>query len=142
MQEARENLNLMMETVVEMAEKAFDAQTEDDFVLAGETHLMDFAELSDVERLRMLFEAFNRKRDILYLFDQCLNADGIQIFIGEEAGFEVLEQCSVITAPYSVEGKVMGVLGVIGPTRMPYERVIPVVDVTARLLASALNSRD
>jgi heat-inducible transcriptional repressor len=142
MQETREDLNLMMQTVVEMAEKAFGERGEDDFVLAGETHLMDFAELSNVEKLRLLFDAFNRKRDILHLLDQCLNADGIQIFIGQEVGFEVLDQCSVITAPYSIDDTVMGVLGVIGPTRMPYERVIPIVDVTARLLASALNSRD
>lgn len=66
----------------------------------------------------------------------------MQIFIGEESGFNALEECSVVTAPYSVDGKILGVLGVIGPTRMAYQRVIPLVDVTARLLASALNSRN
>ena len=103
--------------------------------------LMRQAELSDVEKLRQLFEAFNQKRDILHILDQCLSARGVQIFIGEESGYEVLDECSVVTAPYSVEGQVLGVLGVIGPTRMAYERVIPLVDVSAKLLASALNSR-
>ncbi len=141
LQQAHETLNRMMQAVVEMADKTFTATMEaDDFVIAGETNLMDFAELSDVDKLRQLFEAFNHKRDILHILDQCLDAKGIQIFIGEEAGYEVLEGCSVVTAPYSIKGKVLGVLGVIGPTRMPYERIIPVVDITAKLLASALNS--
>jgi heat-inducible transcriptional repressor len=143
MQQAQQTMSGMMEAVVEMADKSFSAPSEEqDFVLAGETNLMDCAELSDMERLRQLFEAFNQKRDLLHLLDQCLNAEGIQIFIGEEAGFEVFQACSMIAAPYSVGGRLVGVLGVIGPTRMAYERVIPIVDVTAKLLASALNSRD
>ena len=88
-----------------------------------------------------MFEAFNHKRDLLHLFDQCLRAEGVQIFIGEESGFEVLEGCSVVTAPYTVEGQVLGVLGIIGPTRMAYDRVIPLVDVTARLLAATLDGQ-
>jgi len=139
----RETMNNMMQAVIEIAEKAFktDGIEEEDYVLAGQTNLMGFAELSDVEKLRELFDAFNHKQDILHLLDQCLTAQGVQIFIGEEAGSDVLGICSIVTAPYSVEGKIMGVLGVIGPTRMAYERVIPIVDVTAKLLASALNSR-
>jgi heat-inducible transcriptional repressor len=73
--------------------------------------------------------------------DQCAGAQGVQIFIGEESGYEVLDGCSVVTAPYSLDGRVLGVLGVIGPTRMAYERVIPIVDATARLLGAALNPR-
>ena len=75
------------------------------------------------------------------MLDSCLDAKGIQIFIGQESGYDVLDNYSVVTAPYEEGGKVVGVLGVIGPTRMAYERVIPIVDVTARLLGSALNSR-
>jgi heat-inducible transcriptional repressor len=143
MQQAQQTLSGMMQAVLEMADKSFSAPSEEeDFVLAGETNLMDCAELSDMERLRQLFEAFNQKRDLLHLLDQCLSAEGIQIFIGEEAGFEVFEACSMIAAPYSVGGQLVGVLGVIGPTRMAYARVIPIVDVTAKLLASVLNSRD
>ena len=84
----------------------------------------------------------NQKRDILNLLDQCVHSDGIQIFIGEESGYKMLDECSMVTAPYSVNGEVMGVLGVIGPTRMAYDRVIPIVDATARLLGAALNHKE
>ncbi|MDS4021406.1 MAG: heat-inducible transcriptional repressor HrcA [Candidatus Competibacter sp.] len=141
LREARDSLDRLMQTVVEMAEQTFETEPDgDDYVVAGQTHLMQCADLSDLDKLRQLFEAFNHKRDLLHLFDQCLHAEGVQIFIGEESGFVVLEGCSVVTAPYTVEGQVLGVLGVIGPTRMAYDRVIPVVDATARLLAAVLNA--
>jgi len=143
LRETRDSLDRLMQTVVEMAEQTFATeQNGEDYVVAGQTQLMQYADLSDLDKLRQLFEAFNHKRDLLHLFDQCLHANGVQIFIGEESGFEALEGCSVVTAPYSVGGQVLGVLGVIGPTRMAYDRVIPVVDVTARLLAATLNSQD
>jgi len=129
---------------VEMAEKAFDQEGErgEDFVLAGENNLIGSDGLSDVAQLRQLFEAFNRKRDVLGVLDHCLRADGVQIFIGEESGYQAFDGCSLVTAPYSVDGQSLGVLGVIGPTRMAYERVIPIVDVTAKLLGAALNPRN
>jgi heat-inducible transcriptional repressor len=142
LRETRDSLDRLMQAVVEMAEQTFETEpVGEDYVVAGQTHLMQCADLSDLDKLRQLFEAFNHKRDLLHLFDQCLHAEGVQIFIGEESGFGVLEGCSVVTAPYTVEGQVLGVLGVIGPTRMAYDRVIPVVDVTARLLAAALNGQ-
>jgi heat-inducible transcriptional repressor len=94
-----------------------------------------------VSRLRQLFEAFNRKHDMLRLLDQCMHAEGVHIFIGEESGYAVMHECSIVTARYWAGEKALGVVGVIGPTRMAYERVIPIVDVTAKLLASALKSR-
>ncbi len=109
--------------------------------MAGQTNLMEFRELCDIEKLRKLFDAFNRKREILHLLDQCVHGEGIQIFIGEESGYQMLDECSMVTAPYSVDGRVLGVLGVIGPTRMAYDRVIPIVDATARLLGAALNTQ-
>lgn len=142
MQEVHADVNRMMQAVIAMAEKASAASdSKHDYVLAGQTNLMEFAELSNVETLRKLFEAFNQKRDILHLLDQAIQAQGLQIFIGEESGYEVLDECSVVTSPYEVEGQVVGVLGVIGPTRMAYERVIPIVDVTAKMLGAALKSR-
>lgn len=142
MQEVKEAANALMQAVMEVAEKAVDKeQHQPDYVLAGQTNLMSFAEFSNLGRLRQLFDAFAEKRDIIHLLDQCLRSDGVQIFIGDESGYELFGDCTVITAPYRAEGKVLGVLGVIGPTRMPYERVIPVVDITARLLSAALNSR-
>jgi len=140
----RETLNRMMLDAIHLAERAFEAADPDDaaaYVIAGETNLMEFAELSNVDKLRRLFDAFTRQRDILHLLDQSLRAEGVQIFIGHESGYQILDACSVVTAPYTRDDEVVGVLGVIGPTRMAYERVIPIVDVTARLLGSALNSR-
>ncbi len=145
MQEAREHMNSLMVTAVEMAANAFAEVEEnvgEDVVVAGQTNLMGFEELGNVDKLRELFEAFNQKREILTLLDQCLHANGVQIFIGEESGKRVLGDCSVVTAPYSVDGETIGVLGVIGPTRMAYERIIPIVDTTARLLTAALNPRE
>jgi heat-inducible transcriptional repressor len=127
---------------VTLAGRVFGEGEDDaDVVIAGETNLMGFAELSNVERLRKLFEAFNEKRDILHLLDQSLHAEGVQIFIGHESGYTILDDCTVVTAPYARDSESVGVLGVIGPTRMAYERVIPIVDLTARLLGSALKSR-
>jgi heat-inducible transcriptional repressor len=146
MRRARERMNAMMLAAIGMAEQMFRESPDDgdnaDYVLAGQTNLMDFAELSDVEKLKCLFEAFNRKRDILHVLDKCIAAEGVQIFIGQEAGYAVLDELSVVTAPYSVADSVAGVLGIIGPTRMAYERVIPIVEITARLLGAALNSEN
>ena len=102
---------------------------------------MDFDELAQMDRLRSLFDAFTEKQEILHLLDRSLEADGVQIFIGEESGYTTLKDCSVITAPYEVDAEVVGVLGVIGPTRMAYDRVIPIVDITARILGTALSPR-
>jgi heat-inducible transcriptional repressor len=145
LQETHEQMNRMMVDAIKLAQRAFADQPGErdaDMVVAGETNLMGLAELSNVERLRRLFEAFAEKRDILHLLDQSLHADGVQIFIGHESGYRILDDCSVVVAPYTQDDRVVGVLGVIGPTRMAYERVIPVVDIAARMLGSALNSRD
>lgn len=141
LKETHEDLNHVMVDAISVAQAVFTAPTDLDYVIAGETNLMGVAELSNVEKLRRLFETFNEKRDFLHLLDQSLRADGVQIFIGQESGFHTLDDCSVVTAPYSADNEVVGVLGVIGPTRMAYERVIPIVDITAKLLGSALNSR-
>jgi heat-inducible transcriptional repressor len=143
LRETRENLNRMMATALDMADQVLgEAEQGSDYVLAGQTNLMEFQELCKVNTLRHLFEAFNEKSQILHLLDQCVENEGVQIFIGEESGYQMLDECSVVTAPYSVQGKVLGVLGVIGPTRMAYERVIPIVDATARILSAALNPKD
>jgi len=143
LQETRQHMNQLMQDAIQMAQKVFDAKPDEgvEYVIAGETNLMGFAELSNVDRLRRLFEAFNEKHDILRLLDSCLRAEGIQIFIGQESGYRILDDISVVTAPYTLNNRVVGVLGIIGPTRMAYERVIPIVDVTAKLLGSALNAR-
>jgi heat-inducible transcriptional repressor len=142
MQETRSSMNDMMLAAMQMADQVLEKNRSEDFVVAGQTNLMEFHELCDIEKLRKLFDAFNQKRDMLHLLDQCVHGEGIQIFIGEESGYQVLDECSMVTAPYAVDGKILGVLGVIGPTRMAYDRVIPIVDATARLLGAALNSKE
>jgi heat-inducible transcriptional repressor len=141
--EAQQRMNQLMLDAIQVAQKVFDKKPDErvEYVIAGETNLMGFAELSNIDRLRRLFEAFNEKHDMLSLLDNCLHAEGIQIFIGQESGYSILDDISVVTAPYLQGNQVAGVLGINGPTRMAYERVIPIVDVTAKLLGSALNAR-
>ena len=142
MHETRSTMNSMMATAMQMADQVLEKNRNEDFIMAGQTNLMEFQELCDIEKLRKLFDAFNQKRDMLHLLDQCIHGEGIQIFIGDESGYRMLDECSMVTAPYSVNGQVLGVLGVIGPTRMAYDRVIPIVDTTARLLGAALNHKE
>lgn len=137
----RERLDQVMLTAVQMAEKVFDVNAGDDIVVSGQTHLMAFNELSDLDKLRVLFEAFSEKRRILHLLDQCLSNPGVQVFIGKESGFSVLDDCSLVTSTYQLDGAVMGVLGVIGPTRMAYKHVIPLVEMTARIMSAALKQQ-
>jgi heat-inducible transcriptional repressor len=136
---AQSRVNSVLRDAAAMARRALDTETGGkDFVVAGGANLMAFQELADVQRLRGLFDALDRKRELLDLFDQCLDADGVQLFIGEESGYRVLDECSVVTAPYYVDGEVAGILGVIGPTRMAYSRIIPLVSETARILSKGL----
>jgi heat-inducible transcriptional repressor len=141
LENTRDSMNQAMHDIIAVAQSAISGESErgGQFVLAGETNLMDFAELSDIDTLRRLFEAFSRKRLMLDLLDRSIHADGVQIFIGEESGYQILDDCSVVTAPYHLDDDTIGVLGVIGPTRMAYDRVVPIVDITARLLRSALS---
>jgi len=141
MEHDRNQVNQGMIDAVTMAQLTFAEKPKDDYVLSGETNLMGFSELSDMERLKQLFEAFSQKRGVIHLLDQCLQAEGVQIFIGEESGYRAFDHCSLVTSSYSINDEVVGVLGVIGPTRMAYEKVIPFVDVTAKLLGAALNSK-
>ncbi len=140
--QARNNMQDHLSKALSMADQVVSSSEQDDFIVSGQTNLMLFSELSNMNRLRELFDAFIEKSRILGLLDQCLDAEGVQIFVGEDSGYQLLDDCSLVTSPYRVNDQVIGVLGVIGPTRMPYDRVIPVVDLTARLLSSAMARND
>jgi len=145
MRETSLRLHQLMVAAADVAQQAFSETPESkgasaDMLVAGQVNLMGSQDLSDVDRLRELFEAFQRKRDLLMLLESCARAEGVRLFIGEESGFGALDGCSLVTAPYGVEGRVLGVLGVIGPTRMAYQRVIPVVQATAQILSGALRA--
>lgn len=145
MEKAQASMDQLMRSAIAMAHQVFDsteASGKQDYVMAGATNLMGYEEMADVSRLRHLFDAFNEKRAILDLLDKSLQAQGVQIFIGHESGYQALDKCSVVTTPYSVGNEVLGVLGIIGPTRMAYDRIIPMVDVTAKLLGAVLNQRN
>ncbi len=137
---ARTEMEGLLAHSVELAEHAL-VPPGDDMVLAGQTRLMGVQDLSDLDRLRELFEAFARKREILQLLERTISAPGVRIFIGEETGLAPLGGLSVVTAPYASGGQVLGVLGVIGPSRMAYGRVIPVVQAAADALGAALEGK-
>lgn len=139
--ELRTDVNSILEPVLEAMEEVCNMNAHDDLLTSGETNLLQYAELSDINKLRSLFKVFNEKTDLLKLLDGCTSAKGVEIFIGSESGYSVLSDCAVVGAPYEIKGEIVGVLGVIGPTRIAYEQVIPIVDVTARLLTSALNTQ-
>lgn len=138
MEAARASIDMVMRSAIELANASFKVEARDEFVVTGQTNLMGLSELASVDRLRELFEAFNRKREIARLLEGCIHAEGVRLFIGDESGYAPLGGCSVVTAPYGADGKMLGVIGVIGPTRMDYDRVIPVVQTTARVLSRAL----
>lgn len=145
MRSDKDDIDRYMQASLDLAATALDVGESNDrpseYVLAGEKQLLDAATPDNLDKMRELFSAFERKKDILDLVDRCLLADGVQIFIGEESGYKAFGDFSVITAPYQLsDGRPLGVLGVIGPTRMAYEKVIPMVDVTARMLSLALRA--
>ncbi|MES2500864.1 MAG: heat-inducible transcriptional repressor HrcA [Pseudomonadota bacterium] len=138
LQQMQSDMNKLMSAALEASSKATNS---DGVVIAGERNLLQVEELStNVNSLRKLFEIFERRTSLIQLLDNSQRAEGIQIFIGGESGYLPLDECSMVTAPYEADGQVVGTLGVIGPTRMAYERVIPIVDVTAKLLSNALSS--
>lgn len=142
MQADKDRMDNLMQTALDVASQVFvqpeeAVENEPQVVVSGENRLLDMS--ADTDIIRTLFDAFSHKGNILHLLDRCLETEGIQLFIGEESGYKLFDEVSVITAPYEVQGQLAGVLGVVGPTRMAYQEVIPVVDVTARLLGEAIN---
>jgi len=137
----REDIKPLMTLALEAGDAAM-SESATPYVISGERNLLDVEELSsNMKRLRELFDLFEQRSSLMRLLDVSNRAEGVQIFIGGESGIAPLDECSVVTAPYAVDGQVVGSVGVIGPTRMAYERVIPIVDITARLLSSALSTK-
>jgi heat-inducible transcriptional repressor len=128
-----------MNTALEVGSAALK-ERQNDYILSGETKLIQHNDVSyNMSKLRQLFDVFEQKTGLLQLLEMSESADGVKIFIGGESNVVPLDEFSVVTAPYEVDGQVVGTLGVVGPTRMAYERIIPIVDVTAKLLSSALS---
>jgi heat-inducible transcriptional repressor len=141
LRELRQDMIQLMTAAVEIGNQAVSEGSEP-YVITGERNLLSVHDLSqDLSRLRQLFDLFEQKTRLAQILDLSLRGEGVQVFIGGESGVSAPDEVSVVSAPYSVNGTVVGTVGVIGPTRMAYDRVVPIVDVTAKLLSSALSKQ-
>lgn len=140
LRQLRDDMNQLMTRAAQAGQEAM-ADEDDAVVISGERNLLGVSDLaSDMDKLKRLFAMFEHKTSLLQLFDQSGRAEGVQIFIGGDSELIPVDSMSIVTAPYEVDGQVVGTLGVIGPTRMAYDRVVPIVDITARLLTNVLSS--
>ncbi len=140
MQQDTDDMHEAMRTALDMAHGLLgDEAEEGEVLLSGEDQLVGLPEFAETEQMKSLLDTFHTKQILLDLVSRSIDSEGINIFIGEESGYEALESCSIVTMPYEKEGQRVGVLGVIGPTRMAYDQVVSVVDVTSKLLSVALS---
>ncbi|MBD3822194.1 MAG: heat-inducible transcription repressor HrcA [Thiotrichales bacterium] len=140
MDEIRLNMNRLMRAIMDAADQVIDAKTQTaaPYFISGKTNLLNYQELADTDKLKALFQSFEQHTHMLNLLDKSMQAKGVQVFIGNECGHEIYQNCSIVTTPYDVDGEVVGVLGVVGPSRMHYDHVVPRVDMTAKILSSLL----
>lgn len=141
----KQQLDRLLQRAIDFAEQGFEQNNQlasdmnKPFHLSGQTNLVSMASHGQLDNIEQIFGAFKQKQQIMSLLDRSLAATGVKIFIGEETGSANLKGCSIVSAPYKQQGKSVGVLAVVGPTRMQYDKVIPIVDVTAKMLSSALD---
>ena len=140
MENIRATTNEFMSSIVQATDHVLEEQLEQKipFLVSGKTNLLNYQELASSDKLKALFNAFDQHSEMLSLLDKSMQAQGVQVFVGQECGNSIYQDCSIITTPYEVEGEVLGVLGVVGPSRMDYQKVVPRVDMTARILGSLL----
>ncbi|HVE53679.1 MAG TPA: heat-inducible transcriptional repressor HrcA [Ramlibacter sp.] len=140
-EELRGEIVTLMQTAVEASSEALQ-QDQEEVVISGERNLLAVSDFSsDMGHLRRAFELFEQKTQLMRLLDVSSQADGVRIFIGGESQIVPFEELSVVSAPYEVDGQVVGTLGVIGPTRMAYDRMIQIVDITSKLVTNALSHK-
>ncbi len=140
MKQLQQTLNQTMQQMMRVTEQVLSDQLNlaEPYIISGKTKLLNYQELADAEKLKALFEAFEEHSTVLNLLDKSLQQRGLQIFIGRECGADAYADCSVVTSPYEIESELMGVLGVVGPSRMPYEQVASRVMITAKTLTQIL----
>ena len=132
----KKNMTNLMSAAMDLS---LNTKHDENLVLTGQGNLLDTVDLSqNVKSIKKIIELFEKKTSLLHLLEKSHHSSGMQIFIGEESGYQALDECSIVTAPYHSDGEVLGILGVIGPTRMAYERVIPIVDITAKMLSKSI----
>jgi len=142
MKNARAHFDQLMSKAIDLAKDSLtessDSETEN-LIYSGTTNLMQYDDMADMHKMRQLFQAFQEKQQIINMLNHVHQAQGVQIYIGKESGYEPFSSCSVVTKSYQIDDNTIGVLGVIGPTRMSYNKIIPIVDITAKILGSTLN---
>ena len=140
MRDDKDQMDVLMQRALDVAAQAMPGDSGDgqELLVSGERRLLDFT--ADTSVVKTLFDAISQKGRVLTLLDQCLESSGVQLFIGKESGYRPLGEMSLVTSSYQVNGELAGVLGVIGPTRMDYKDVIPVVDITAKVLSAAMRN--
>ena len=137
----RAEIAALMQAAVDFGSEALSGSGEQ-VIVSGERNLLGVQDLgNDMGALRKLFDVFEKKTELMRLLEVSSRAEGVRIYIGGESRVVPFAELSVVTAPYEVDGRVVGTLGVIGPTRMPYGRMIQIVDITARLVGNALSLR-
>ena len=140
-EQLRGEIATLMQAAVQVSSEAM-SQAQDEVVISGERNLLAVSDFSsDMGNLRRAFDLFEQKAQLMQLLDISSRADGVRIYIGGESQFVPIEELSIVSAPYEVDGQIVGTLGVIGPTRMPYDRMIQIVDITSRLVSNALSHR-
>jgi len=137
----RQQMDALMVAIVEATDQAIGEQIEiqQPYLISGQSNLFNYQELASSEKLKALFESFEQHTQLVKLMGKSIDAKGVQVFIGRECGSDLYQGCSVITTPYESEGVVLGVLGVIGPSRMPYDKIVPKIDMTAKIVSKLFN---
>ena len=141
LRQLQHDMTVLMNAAMTASDEAI-ARRNEDYVISGERNLLNINDLAaNMTQLRNLFNMFERKTELLQLLDAGRHAPGVHIFVGNESGLSGLDECSVVSSPYTSDGQIVGTLAVVGPKRMDYERVVPIVDITAKLLSNALSQQ-
>ena len=138
MQKEKNRYDLLLSKALNLSRKALDVDEQAEIYVDGTLNLLEYPEFSEVQKMKRILQTIEEKERLLQLLNKAMEAQGVQIFIGSENELQEMEGCSFITSTYSRENHVLGALGVIGPTRMDYERIIPIVDYTAKIVSKML----
>lgn len=131
----------LLSRALKLSQKVFGNYPDDDIYIGGKCNIFDFPEFCDVEKMKTILRTFEEKNILIKLLDKAMEADGIQIFIGTESQFQEMEGCSIVTSPYTWKDYALGTIGVIGPTRMNYCDVVPIVDYIAKMVSKTMDTR-
>jgi heat-inducible transcriptional repressor len=140
MQKEKNLYDTILMNALKMSRNLFDAEiVDDELFIEGSTYIFDYPEFTDITRMKEIFKTFENKNNLIKLLDKVTRADGVKVYIGSETNIQTMRDCTLVASPYRKEGSILGSIGVIGPTRMDYAKVIPIVDFTAHLITRLLD---